>query len=106
MTIIRNFDQKCSVCAKSSPQPVLTSTNSFGYPDLDLRPPEMQRSTMGTWIHECPHCGYVAGSLEEESDISEDFLKGDEYLTCEGLDFKSDLSKLFFRSYLISMRSF
>ncbi|MBQ2654605.1 MAG: hypothetical protein IJF83_13715 [Methanobrevibacter sp.] len=102
MTIIRNFDEKCSVCGKSSPQPVLTSTNSFGYPDLDFRPPEMQRSTMNTWIHECPHCGYVAGNLEEDADFPDDFLKSDEYLSCEGNDFKSDLSKLFYRSYLIS----
>ena len=102
MTLIDNFDQKCSVCGKSSPQPELLSTNSSGYPDLDLRPPEMQRSTMNTWIHECPHCGYVAGSLEDELKISSDFLKTEKYLTCDGYAFRGKLSKLFYKSYLIA----
>ena len=103
--MIRDLDQICSVCGKPSPQPVLLSTNSMGYPDLDLRPPEMQRSTMNTWIHECPHCGYVASDLEDELEISKEFLESEEYLTCEGYDFKSDLSKLFYKKYLIAKQS-
>ena len=102
MTMIRDFEQKCSVCGKSSPQPVLLSTNTWGYPDLDLRPAEMQRSTMNTWIHECPHCGYVADNLEDEHELPEDFLKSDGYLTCDGHEFKSGLSTLFYRRYLIA----
>ena len=102
MTTMRNFDEKCSVCGETSPQPVLTSTNSWGYPDLDLRPAPMQRDTMSVWLAECPHCGYVAGDLSDKSGISIDFLKGDAYLTCEGHEFISDLSKRFYRSYMIS----
>ena len=102
MTLIRDLDEKCSVCGKSSPQPILASTNTSGYPDLDLRPSEMQRSTMGTWIHECPHCGYAAEDLEEDHNVSMDFLKSDGYIACDGYDFKSDLSKLFYRRYLIA----
>lgn len=102
MTTMRNFDEKCSVCGETSPQPVLTSTNSWGYPDLDLRPAPMQRDTMSVWLAECPHCGYVAGDLSDESGISIDFLKSDDYLTCEGHDFISDLSKRFYRRYMIS----
>ena len=105
MTMIREIDQKCSVCGKSSPQPVLMSTNSMGYADLDFRPPEMQRSTMNTWIRECPHCGYVASDLGDELKISKDFLKSSEYLTCDGYDFKAKLSELFYRSYLIAKQS-
>lgn len=105
MTMIDTIDKKCSVCGKSSPQHVLMSTNSMGYPDLDLRPPEMKRSTMNTWIDECPYCGYVASSLSEESKISKDFLKSDEYLTCDGYDFKGNLSKLFYRQHLIAKKS-
>jgi hypothetical protein len=55
----------CSVCGKASEQEVLMSTNSFGSPDLDLRPPEMERSTMSSWLHECPHCGFVSNDLSE-----------------------------------------
>lgn len=102
MTIIDQFDFKCSVCGKSSPQPALLSTNTGGYPDLDLRPPEMQRSTMNTWVMECPHCGYVADRLDEELEISKDFLKTEKYLTCEGKKFKGHLSELFYKRYLIA----
>ena len=102
MTIINQFEKRCSVCGKTSMQPVLSSTNSWGYPDLDLRPAPMKRDTMNTWLMECPHCGYVAIRLENELKISPNLLKSDEYLTCGGHDFKSDLSKRFYRHYLIS----
>lgn len=102
MTIINQFEKRCSVCGKTSMQPVLSSTNSGGYPDLDLRPAPMKRDTMNTWLMECPHCGYVAIRLENELEVSANLLKSDEYMTCDGHDFKSDLSKRFYRHYLIS----
>lgn len=102
MTIINQFEKRCSVCGKTSMQPVLSSTNSWGYPDLDLRPAPMKRDTMNTWLMECPHCGYVAIRLENELEVSPNLLKSDEYMTCDGHDFKSDLSKRFYRHYLIS----
>ena len=102
MTQIRSIEKKCSVCGKTAMYQVLLSTNCWGYPDLDFRPAEMQRSTMNTWLDECPHCGYVAGNIEHELNISPEILKTDEYLTCEGKDFKNNLSKRFYRSYLIS----
>jgi glutathione S-transferase len=33
--------------------------------DLDTRPPEMRRSTMSHWVHECEECGYVAPELDK-----------------------------------------
>ena len=102
MTMIIDIEVKCSVCGKTSEQPALMSTNSWGYPDLDLRPPEMKRSTMNAWIQECPNCGYVAGKLDDELGISEEFLKSDEYVNCGGLDFKLDLAARFYREYLIA----
>ena len=102
MTIINQFEKRCSVCGKTSMQPVLSSTNSWGYPDLDLRPAPMKRDTMNTWLMECPHCRYVAIRLENELEVSPNLLKSDEYMTCGGHDFKSDLSKRFYRHYLIS----
>ena len=102
MTTVRDFDMKCAVCTKTSPQRVLTSTSAWGYPDLDLRPSQMQRSSMFAWLQECPHCGYVASSIENELEASPDILKSEEYLTCAGYEFKSNLSKRFYRHYLIS----
>ena len=40
--------------------PNIASTNQFGSPDLDMRPPEMLRSTMNTWVQCCENCGYSA----------------------------------------------
>ena len=101
MTTISNFKMECSVCGETSEQRVLSSTNSFGYPDLDFRPPEMKRSTMRFWIQECPNCGYVAGHLSDKLEIPKDFLKTDEYRNCEGFDFKSKLAGKFYKRYLI-----
>jgi hypothetical protein len=102
MTLIDDIEMKCSVCGRTSPQPILMSTNTMGYPDLDLRPAEMQRSTMSTWILECPHCGYVSSSLDNDAKIGKAFLRSDSYINCDGYDFKGRLSKRFYRSYLIS----
>ncbi len=102
MTIIEKIEKKCAVCGQTSLQPIMMSTSTWGYPDLDLRPAPMQRSTMFAWLQECPHCGYVASKLENELEVPANLLKTDAYLTCEGHDFKSDLSRRFYRHYLIS----
>ena len=57
---------------------------------------------MFAWLVECPHCGYVAAKLENKSEMPEDFLKTEAYRTCGGNDFRSDLSKRFYKRYLIS----
>ncbi len=77
------------------------STNAFGPADLDLRPPEMRRSTMSLWVQECPKCGYVSADIEEKSRISRSYLMSDEYHSCEGKAFKSSLARTFYRQYLI-----
>lgn len=102
MTTIRKIEQKCPVCGKPSLVSVLTSTSTWGYPDLDLRPAEMQRSSMFAWLAECPHCGYVSGNFNNGTDITEEFLQGDDYKSLEGFEFKSDLAKRFYRAYLIA----
>lgn len=102
MTTIRKIEQKCPVCRKPSLVSVLTSTSTWGYPDLDLRPAEMQRSSMFAWLAECPHCGYVSGNFNNGTDITEEFLQGDDYKSLEGFEFKSDLAKRFYRAYLIA----
>ncbi len=63
MTMIRPEEVRCRNCGRRSEQMILESTNAFGSADLDLRPPEMQRSTMGCWLQLCPHCGFCAPDL-------------------------------------------
>lgn len=56
---------QCSACGTECEQTLLGSTNSFGSPDLDLRPPPMQRTTMNAWLQQCRSCGYVAPDLSD-----------------------------------------
>jgi len=66
MTTFRKVEVVCSNCGNESGHEALGSTNQFGSPDLDLRPPEMARSTMYFWLQECPECGWVAPRLSDE----------------------------------------
>jgi len=106
MTLIGKVEVECSVCGKSSSNLELFSSNTFGgSPDIDFRPPEMIRSTINSWICECPYCGYVASDLEKKLITSKEFLKSEEYLTCDGFNFKEKLSNLFYKDFLIKKQS-
>jgi len=65
MTTIYREDVTCSVCGHQSETMVIGSTNEFGSSDLDFRPPEMMRSTIHYWLHECPSCGCSADDLAD-----------------------------------------
>ena len=54
---------KCSVCGAKNRFTLISSTNTFGLPDLDTRPAEMERSTMFAWVQRCPKCGYCASDI-------------------------------------------
>lgn len=62
-TTLGRIEVTCAVCTTKSEQTVIGSTNTMGAPDLDLRPAEMQRSTMEFWVQECPHCSYCTDDL-------------------------------------------
>jgi len=65
VTLPCSDESTCAVCGAASEQTSMLSTNTFGAPDLDARPPEMLRSTIAWWVHECPGCGYCAEDLGE-----------------------------------------
>lgn len=100
MSTIFRKSKKCAVCQAKSEQTVIGSTNSFGYSDLDLRPPEMRRSTMCYWPEKCPACGYVAYDIERETTIQKDWLASEQYVHCEGHHFASSLAAEFYQIYL------
>lgn len=102
MSLPMEVKKRCFMCGEESRQTVLLSTNAFGPSDLDYRPPEMQRSTMYSWSQECPHCGYVAASLERPTTLNKGFLESQEYLTCAGRNLASPLAERFYRQYLIA----
>ena len=103
MTMIYMETCRCAVCGAEVEVHVITSTNSFfGSPDLDLRPAEMARSTMDFWVQECPECGYVSRFVSEKPGwVTRKWLETPEYLGCDGLNFRSDLAKRFYRCYTI-----
>lgn len=79
MTTIFPKEFKCSVCGNASEHYVIGSTNAFGSPDLDLRPPEMQRSTIVHQVQRCPECGYCNNSLDAKTSVDKDYLSSNEY---------------------------
>jgi len=102
MSMRMNVSCKCAVCGAETRQIVLASTNTFGPPDLDLRPAPMQRSTMDTWVQECPNCGYVSTDLKAPAQVDRDFLETWEYIMCAGISFSADLAVRFYRYYLLN----
>lgn len=104
MTMMMREKSKCAVCKAVNEYSVITSTNTLGGgPDLDLRPAEMQRSTMGVWVQVCPECGYVSANISDKHHVTKKWLQSQQYLTCDGIDFASDLAKAFYRYYLINL---
>ena len=105
MSRIVPIERKCAICGVINEYRGLASTNSFERcgPDLDLRPPEMLRSTMPVWIQECPECGYISEDISDPSDVTKEWLKSEKYHTCDGIVFVSDLAKQFYKYYLINL---
>lgn len=72
ITTISSKNQICGVCGAISEQTAIVSTNAFGSPDLDLRLPEMQRSTMPSWVQTCSQCGFCASDIGKTMQGSRD----------------------------------
>lgn len=104
MSTMREYHRTCAVCGVTHRYRILTSTNAFGSPDLDLRPPQMRRSTMPLWVQECPSCGYTAEDVSDPMQIPRAFLDSAEYRTCGGIRFEDPLAGRFFRQHLILLR--
>jgi tetratricopeptide (TPR) repeat protein len=79
MTTTLKADVVCGVCGERNPQVHIASTNSFGSPDLDLRPPEMQRSTIVHGVHRCPSCGCCARDLSKVPGSARSLIDSTEY---------------------------
>ena len=94
----------CGICGHTFESNTIMSTNSFGSPDLDLRPPEMQRSTMPLWVKKCPNCGYVHSEIEKDGKTHANYIKSKSYITCENNMFKNDLASEFYQYALIELQ--
>ena len=65
MTTYFKEEKVCAYCGKTVNVTVIGSTNAFGACDLDMRPPEMKRSTVRMELQVCPYCGYANYDLEK-----------------------------------------
>ena len=60
---MNEVEVRCAVCGLLGRKAVLTSTSSFGPPDLDLRPQGPARWALEFEVQRCDGCGYCAGSI-------------------------------------------
>lgn len=79
MTTLYPDNLKCAVCGAEAKYTQIGSTNAFGSPDLDTRPPEMRRSTMFAWVRRCPECGYCASDIGQAMPRAAALMRSPEY---------------------------
>ncbi len=101
MSSFRSKVEKCVYCGCETEVQVLMSTSSFGYCDLDLRPAPLRRFIVGSYIHECPNCGYVNNHLDVDVPACKEFIDTDKYLKYDGIPVSSSDARRFIRYALI-----
>lgn len=77
MTYVGAIEKKCFICGEMCKVYAIASTNRMGSPDLDTRPPEMERSTIKYHIQYCPSCHYCAPDITSGPDIAAQIIKSD-----------------------------
>lgn len=65
MTTLYEELDECANCGSTHSFTAVGSTNAFGSPDLDLRPPPMERDILPLTVRECPDCGLCASRLSD-----------------------------------------
>jgi|GEM_PF-123201 len=80
MTTLLEKEESCLVCGHTSEFVTITSTSSFGSPDLDFRPPDLARSTMRFWVQRCPRCGYCAPHVSNGSEQAREIVSSESYM--------------------------
>lgn len=79
MTTLYKEKARCAVCGSETEYTGIGSTNAFGSPDLDTRPPEMQRSTIFAWVQRCPECGHCATDVSKAPSQAATVVHSPEY---------------------------
>jgi len=79
MTTLYKEKARCAVCETVTEYTGIGSTNAFGSPDLDTRPPEMERSTIFVWVKRCPACGYCAADVSNAAPQAPSVVRSPEY---------------------------
>ncbi len=80
MTKMHLKTMSCPVCGRKQEVSVLSSTHSFGSPDLDFRSARPARDMLHWMIHSCSNCGYSAYSESFGDSVSKgvkEFVQSD-----------------------------
>lgn len=104
MSSFRTIEVTCGLCGHTFQTRIVMSPNAFGSSDLDMRPPQMQRSTMPLWIDVCPCCHYVHEDIEQDGKRHKRFVRSRAYKRCEGNQLESGLAQKFYRYGMILRR--
>ena len=105
MTMMSELEVECGVCEEVSKHYSIQSTNAFGSPDLDTRPPEMERSTIDEWVQRCPSCHYCAPDISKASPDTKMILLSDEYQHIVDTDQLPEMVTTFLASSYIQEQS-
>jgi hypothetical protein len=105
MTTIFAKTARCAICGTESEYSTIGSTNAFGSPDLDTRPPEMRRSTIFAWVEHCPGCGYCASDISNASAEATVLVRSPEYARQISDTTCPELANHFMCKALIDVRS-
>jgi len=76
----------CAACGTVVPAPFRAPPAELA-PDLDMRPGEPTRSTLGDWLQTCPACGAVAPDLAQLYGTAAAIVASPAYRGVEGPDY-------------------
>jgi hypothetical protein len=79
MTTFFTTTKRCGNCGAEDRYQELGSSNSFGSPDLDQRPPGMMRDTLSLGVQRCGACGYCDEDVAKVRQGSGAVVAGAEY---------------------------
>jgi hypothetical protein len=99
-------DMTCAICGETNEFPVMASTSSSGYGDLDMRPGPVQRYSMWLWIRRCPNCGYCSCDIESASDVDavKEIIESEDYIAQLNNENYPELANSFLCSSIINER--
>ena len=103
MSSVTNIESVCAICGAKKDYPLLTSIHHSGNDDLDLRPGGIHRGSMFAWVQECPSCGYISENISDPSSVTKHWLRLKKFRSCDGIRFKSEMARTFFKKHMIDM---
>lgn len=79
MTTFRSEKVNCAVCGAENERCIMTSTTTFGGPDLDFRPPMVEREALWMNVTVCSECGFAAQDLSVSQENAAELVRGVDY---------------------------